>query len=217
MSLFDKLNLRPGERRLVVVVGVVLFVVIQVIFVWPHFGDMEKMNLRRAKAIDELRARTDTIAATNKFAAELKAMESDGLDVPPEDQAVELARSIQAQSSQSHVLITTTSKSTTRTNDAFFVEQSQTITTISDEGSLINFLYNLGAGNSLTRVRDLTMRPDPSRTKITATIKLVASYQKKPAVRAAAKAPAPARSEPPRAPVSTPKPAAPTSPNLPRK
>src|SRR5436190_2066563 len=43
-SMFDKLNLRPQERRLVVFVGIVIFVVVNVVFVYPIFGDYGKTN-----------------------------------------------------------------------------------------------------------------------------------------------------------------------------
>ena len=43
----------------------------------------------------------------------------------------------------------------------------------------LDFLYNLGSGNSLIRVRDLQLSPDaPARQQLGGTVKLVASYQK---------------------------------------
>ena len=41
-SLFDKLDLRPGERRLVVGVGIVVFIVLNLLFVFPNFGELKK-------------------------------------------------------------------------------------------------------------------------------------------------------------------------------
>jgi hypothetical protein len=181
-NLFDRLNLRPAERRLVVVVGILLFITLQALFVWPYFGAVDQMSRRRTKALDTLKTYQDEFAQTNKLAGELAKLEGEGLFVPPEDQAVELLRTIQGQAAQSGVSITANSKPTTRTNQ-FFLEQGVQITTVSTQDGLVNFLYNLGTGNSLVRVRDLTLRPDQSRMKLTATIKLVASYQKKPAVR----------------------------------
>jgi len=71
----------------------------------------------------------------------------------------------------------------------------------------VDFLYNLGNNSSQTRVRAISIRPDPSRTKLNATITLVASFQKKPPVRTSpAPAPAakPSAKEPPK---DSPKPA----------
>jgi len=55
----------------------------------------------------------------------------------------------------------------------------------------VDFLYNLGSGNSLIRVRDLSLRPDPPRQQLSGNVKLVASYQKNPS-----KKPAPAAKPP---------------------
>jgi hypothetical protein len=199
-TVFDKLNLRPGERRLVVVVGILIFIVVQVLYIWPLFGEVGRTDAKRVKALNELKARQTIIAETNKFAADLAKLQGEGLDIPPEDQAVQLMRTVNTLSSQSRVQIQNTSKPFTTTNQ-FFMEQSLTVSTLSDEGALVNFVYGLGEGNSLIRVRDLTLRRDQSQTKLSASIKLVASYQKKagaprPAGATAVRAPAPASAKP---------------------
>ena len=38
-TLLDRLNLRPQERRLVVMAAAVLFLVLQFWLVWPHFKE----------------------------------------------------------------------------------------------------------------------------------------------------------------------------------
>ena len=58
---------------------------------------------------------------------------------------------------------------------------------------LVDFLYKLGAGASMIRVRDLTLQPDPPRQRLTADIRLVASYQKNPTASAAKNATAKAK------------------------
>ena len=208
-NLFDKLNLRPFERRLFVIVAIAVFLVLQYFFVWPHFGEVSKMNELREDANRTLFIRLAEIAQTNKFVKDLKALEGEGLTVPPEDQATDLARTINYQAAQNLVTPQSLSKPFTRTNE-FFLEQSVTITTVSTEDALVNFLYSLGSGSSLIRVRDLTLRPDQSHLRLTATIQLVASYQKKPAVRSAAPAAAPAA-----APVAKPAPKPETKPAVP--
>ena len=207
-SLFDKLKLRPFERRLAVIVAIVLFLVVQYLFVWPSFGAVSKMDTRRAEAQEKMKTYREEIAQTNKFATGLAKLEGEGAAIPPEDQSSDLMRTTQAQSAQTQVQLQNVSRPFTRTNE-FFLEQSVQVTALSTEDALLNFLYNLGSGNSLIRVRDLTLRPDQSRTKLSASIKLVASYQKKTAVRsdAPATAAAPAATKPPVP--AAPKPAAP--------
>jgi hypothetical protein len=178
-------NLRPLEKRMVVGIGSLFFIVLNFLFVIPHFSDWSKVQERKFQAERKLKVYQDKIAQKAAFERQVKTLESEGLAVPAEDQALHFANTIQAQALQSKVIITSNSKITDRTNE-FFLEKSQSISTESGESQLVDFLYNLGSGNSLIRVRDLSIRPDPPRQKLVANIKLVASYQKK------APAPAPA-------------------------
>jgi hypothetical protein len=67
------------------------------------------------------------------------------------------------------------------TNDAFFIEQVQNISVVATDQQLVDFLYKLGSGASMIRVRDLELQPDGPRQHLNANIRLVASYQKNPA------------------------------------
>jgi Tfp pilus assembly protein PilO len=129
------------------------------------------------------------------YQRQVKEMESEGQSVPAEEQQNQFSRAIQMQQAQSGVNITSTSKQTVRTNQ-FFLELTQQVSVQSGEAQLVDFLYNLGSGNSLIRVRDLALHPDPPRQQLSGTVKLVASYQKNPlkkAVPAASPAPADAK------------------------
>ena len=96
------------------------------------------------------------------------------------------ASTIQSQAAQAGVAIQSTGKQMPRTTpDSFFLELSQVIVVQSREQQLVDFLYNLGSGNSLIRVRDLTLHPDQSHQQLAANVKLVASYQKNPMARSA--------------------------------
>ena len=50
----DKLNLRPFEKRLVVGVLVVVFIVINAVFVFPYFSEWSKVQWRMSQAKDKL-------------------------------------------------------------------------------------------------------------------------------------------------------------------
>ena len=115
----------------------------------------------------------------------LKVYESEGEFVELEDQGVNFLRAIQMQSAQSGVQLQTTGRPITRTNDQFFVEQIENINVLAQEPQLVDFLYKLGVSASMIRVRDLSLQPDPPRQKLSADIRLVASYQKNPTASAA--------------------------------
>ncbi len=173
-------QLRPLERRLVVGVAVVLVVVLNAMFIWPHFADWGNLRARLDKARSELERNQKTVAQMPALQAQVKQFASEGEFVAPEDQAINLMRTIQSQAAASGFGIQNYSRSMMRTNDAFFVEQVQNINVTATEEQLIDFLYKLGSGASMIRVRDLELQPDAPRQKLSANIKLVASYQKNP-------------------------------------
>jgi len=178
------------ERRLAVGVLVLLVLVLNFVYIWPHLSDWGKLHRRLEDANHKLDLWQKTIAQTETYAATVNSLESEGAFIPQEDQAVNLLRTVQSQSAQSGVGIVNTSRSTTRTNDAFFVEQIQNLTVIGDDKQLVDFLYKLGSSASMIRVRDLTLQADAARQRLNANIQLVASYQKNPNSSAAAPSPA---------------------------
>jgi type II secretory pathway component PulM len=177
-------NLRPFEKRVVVGVASMLFIVFNVWFVLPHFSDWGRMKVRMGVARDKLGKYQTEIAQISYYSNEVRRLEGEGLSVPPEEQSVQFQMAIQTQAAQSLVNIVSSAKQTTRTNQ-FFLELSQVISVQSGESQLVDFLYNLGAGSSLVRVRDLTIGPDAPRQQLRANVKLVASYQKKAAPKGA--------------------------------
>jgi Tfp pilus assembly protein PilO len=183
-------HLRPMERRLAVGVLVVVIIVLNAWLIWPHFSDWGKLRGRLDDARQKLKLYESTVAQKPNFQAQLKNFESLGeSSVAPEDQTINFMRVIQTQAAESGVGIGNTSRQTTRTNE-FFVEQEQNITVTATDEQLVNFLYKLGSGASMIRVRDLELQPDGAHTRLNAQIRLVASYQKNPTppVRAAAPA-----------------------------
>jgi Tfp pilus assembly protein PilO len=170
-------NLRPQERRLVVIVGVVFFVVINFWFVFPKFGAWGDVQARMWAAQQKLQDYENEIAQLPKYQAVVRKMESEGQQVLPEEQSIQFSRAIQTHQAQSGVNVISTGKMQVTTNQ-FFIELNQAVSLQGKEDQLVNFLYNLGSGNSLIRVRDLSLRRDPSGQQLMANTKLVASYKK---------------------------------------
>jgi hypothetical protein len=183
-------NLTSLERRFVIGVAVVVFVVLNLIFVRPRFKDWGLVKNRIATANRKLETYRSEIKASTNLQAEVARLEGAGMSVPAEDQAVDFLKTIQNAALQTRVNIQSGQRANTRTNDQFFIEQSQYITAVAREENLVNFLYQLSANNALISVRDLVLRPDPARQQLNATLRLVASYQKKTTPRPGAPAPA---------------------------
>jgi Tfp pilus assembly protein PilO len=175
-------QLRPLERRLAVAVLVVLFLVLNYVFIWPHFSDWSRLRYNLADAQRKLALYRTTIAQSAPYAALVKKMEGAGGTVAPEDQAINFIRTIDSQSARSGVGIINTSRQMTRTNE-FFVEVTESINVTAGDQQLVDFLYKLGSDASMIRVHDLELQPDPAHQRLNANIRLIASYQKATAKR----------------------------------
>ena len=173
-------QLQPMERRLVVGVTVVVLLVLNFVFIWPHFSDWGNLDRRLNKAKSELARNQKAVAQIPQLQADVNKFKSSGESVASEDQAIDLMRTIQSQAAASGFGIQNFSRSITRANDPFFVEQVQNINVLAKEDQLVDFLYKLGSGASMIRVRDLELQPDPPHQRLNAQIRLVASYQKNP-------------------------------------
>lgn len=179
-------KLTSTERRFVVGVFVVVFIVINVVFIWPRFKDWDVVKAKMTKAQTRLQDYQKEISQKASYERLVKGLEGADSAVPPEDQMTEFLRTIQVQASQSGVRVTGNTKLPTVTNQ-FFIELAQSVSADGGEGQLVDFLYRLGAGNSLNRVRALTLRPDPPRYQLNANMTVVASFQKTTSARAATK------------------------------
>jgi len=171
-------QLRPLERRVAIGVVVVVFLVLNYVFIWPHFSDWGNLSRRLDAAQKKLKLYQTAVAQTDACQKQVDSLQSQGEFVALENQGVNMLRTIQTQSAQTGVSIVNNSRQITRTNDAFFVEQVQNINVTADDAKLVDFLYKLGSGASMIRVRDLEMQPDGAKQKLVANIRLVASYQK---------------------------------------
>ena len=174
-------RLSPLERRFVVGVFVVVVLVINVLFIWPRFKDWDAAQVRLARFRGTLATYKAEITQMPDYERKVKILEGGSAPVPPEDQAIEFVRNINTLAAQGGFSIAL-GRMSEGTNQ-IFLEKTQPITLVAEESQLVDFLYNLGAGNSLIRARSLRLSPDPPHQKLSASITLVASYQKKTAAR----------------------------------
>ena len=181
-------NLRPVERRVMMAVAVGLFIFLNYEYVWPHFGDWGSLDNDYNAATVKLRNYQSAIDQKPTLERQVKQFENAGQYVPGPDQSIYFLRSIQQQAGASGVQIVNTSRQITHTNDSFFIQQVQNINVSATEEQLVKFLYQLGNDPAMIRVSDLELQPDTSHMRLSANVKLVASYQKNPSPGAAAAA-----------------------------
>lgn len=207
-GFLDNLNLRPAERRLVFGVLLVVFVVLNVWFVWPHFGDWSKVKADLENAKQTYVKFENEIARRNEYESAKKKLEQSEGGLAPEEMAINLRRNVQTQASQSGIIpngMNDLPKPQGK-SDSLFDETSIRLNFINTgEQELVDFLYNLSAGKSTIRVRDLNVAPDPSQQKLQGDMTLTASYQKKSqsklAPPAATRGAAPTKTTPPAQPL----------------
>lgn len=190
-DFFARLN--PTERRFVVGVIVVFFIVINLVWVWPHFSDWGQTRTRMGTAREKLALFDAGVAKIPALRREIEKFQRQGEAVPTDDQAVRFVRTIQSEAARSGVIPSSMTPGRQTGTNAFFVEQNETVTLQCQEKQLVDFLYNLGSGDSLIRVKVLSVQPDQSHQQLSTRVTLVASYQKKAAApRTATATPAPA-------------------------
>jgi Tfp pilus assembly protein PilO len=170
-------QLRPMERRLAVAVLVVIVLVLNWWFIWPHFYDWSNLHRQLTDGQQKLALYQKTIDGASKYDAMVKTFESQGGFVPGEDQAIDFLRTLQSQSTASGAGLVGIGRLVTHTNE-FFVEQMQSIDVTGNDQQLVDFLYKLGSTASMIRVLDLELQPDQSKMRLNAHVQLVASYQK---------------------------------------
>jgi len=182
MNFLDRMNLRPAEKRLVVIIGAVFFVVINIWFVWPHFNDWNKAKDELAKTRQTLSDYRAEIARTGDYQKARQRLEGQGAALMREEAAVQLRRTVDTQTMQSGVIPNgITDQAPKPAKEPAFEERSVTMGYINTpDNALVDFLFNIGE-RSMIRVRDLTVRPDQSNQKLQGTMTLTATYQKRTA------------------------------------
>jgi len=181
MSSFAS-SLRPWEKRLLAFIGLVVFAVFNVWYVFPTFKDWANVQnkiaeLQKKKATYQ--SEIDKLPMYKKKLAEIRGSE-DEIEIPKGDQMIDFRRRVETLAQSGNVAIQDMvgpNKSGTTATNQFFEEWNLSMRVISGEKDLVEFLYNLSSGRSSIRVRDLTLSPGQT-TNLAASVVLVANYQK---------------------------------------
>jgi hypothetical protein len=218
-SIFDKLNLRPQERRLVVIVGLVLFILVNWWLVWPFFWEWGKVQNDLRKDASTLEKYNSEIARRGQYERKQRDLEQTGSEMLNSETDFQRIVSSQAAGAGVYVsdLRTGVGAGIGSKTNQFFQEQSISVQFSSGGKEIVDFLVGIAAQNAMIRVREMNIRPDPTGTKLSGSIVFVGNYARpqtnaptaRAAARAAATAPAtkpgaqPA-TQPPKSPANTP-------------
>jgi len=187
-NFLGQLNLTAQERRIVAVIFLVVIIVINFLFVWPHFGEWGSIN----RQLDEKRKTMENwnniikqdLNPTNGWkeqVAKLARLEGGNMMEHPVDPQVQFQNTIRTQERKTGVYVANYNPGSVKTNE-FFEEHSTTISIESQEPQLVDFLYNMGLDPAMIRVAKLDLKPaDANRYRLKGGITLTANYAKKPA------------------------------------
>ena len=176
-SLFDKLNLRPQERRLVVIVLMVIFVLLNMWFVWPYFGDWGRVEgeIQRHRATLDRYQRE--INNRPKYETLQRKLEETGSEMLSGE--TDLQRIVHSQAAATGVQLggSTFQRQGIKTNQ-FFQEGGLSISFTAGGKEIVDFLVGIAAQNAMIRVRDMNLRhADASQTRLGGTMFFIGNFQ----------------------------------------
>ena len=186
MALFD--NLKPFEKRLVVIIGAVVFIAVNLFVVVPHFSDWSKTKRALSDAQDKYTSYLRLINNdTNRggFQDQIKILQNKGGTVAVEQSSENaLQRTIMNQATAASVQYNTIMPVPTvapQTNEFFEEESLRMNIDKTGEKELVSFLYDLGGDSSMIRVREMDLKPfDANRYWLHGTVTFSANFQKQP-------------------------------------
>lgn len=176
----ETLNLTPSERRLVFLVALVVFVVLNIWFVFPLFGqwdDVEKKLEQASSKLVRYESKVSEIPALRTTLTELEGATASVGDFS--EQAVDLAKRVENQADASRLAINRRTPGRSDQNE-FFQEQTYSINYVAKDEALYEFLAYMSDPEDPTtiRIRSMTIKPDRNQTQLEGNIVFVASYKK---------------------------------------
>ncbi len=182
-ALFDRYNLNAFERRVIVGIGLVIFLAVNVLFVWPKFSEWGELHAQKESAQRKLRLYQATLDKRSKLEKRLAELENSGADIIPENmQENQLISIIQQKALESKFPPANIRPvaNTFRSEEKFFEQKGFQISRVkTNMERLIAFLIAIGSdNNSMIRVRDLAITPE--KHHLSCDISFIANYQMQP-------------------------------------
>jgi hypothetical protein len=185
----DSLNLRPQEKRAIVAIAAVVFVILNLVLVFPHFKDYSQIQKQLKETSLAIATNKAIIAKdvnpVNGLQVQLARLEKQPDGVVTFSKDIQLIQTVTDQARASGFIPTSQGAAAvqhfgpTNLADKFFESQSARIQCQAAEDALVRFLFNLGNDPAMIRVRELDLKPvEPNRYKLNANITLIADYQK---------------------------------------
>lgn len=213
LKLFDRLKLTPSERRLVVGIIAVAFLVANYWVVWPRFGDFKTVSEDIAAMERKKKIFQQEIDRRPTYEVLLRKLQAQGSVLPVGEERIAFRSDMERLAREVGLMVPrwgeVLPERSGQTTNAFFEAIGITLQgATGTERQFVEFLHRVGTSNSTIRVKELSLAPGnfdsraQGKTNLVGTLKLVASVQK-PAPKAAAPAAGTAATAPAAAPTST--------------
>lgn len=189
LKLFDRLKLTPSERRLVVGILVVAFLVLNYWVVWPRFNDFKTISEDIASMNRKKDIYQREIERRPTYEVLLRKLKAEGSVLPVGEERIAFRSDMERLARDSGLAVprwgeVLPERSGQNTN-AFFEAIGITLQSASGtEEQFVDFLHRVGASNSTIRVKELTLSPgnfdsrSQGKTNLVGNLRLVASVQK---------------------------------------
>jgi hypothetical protein len=190
--LFDHLKLSAAERRLVVIIGAVAFVVLNYWLVWPRFGEWQVIGDDIASMERRIKLQGDEIQRRSLYQEAVQRLQSTGTSLPAGEERIQFRRDMERMARETGLQVPRWSdvqpeRGANTSTNAFFEPIGLTLSQVSgSEQQFVEFLYRVGTGHSTVRVKELTLAPgnldarSQGRTNLVGTVKLVANVPRLP-------------------------------------
>jgi hypothetical protein len=106
----------------------------------------------------------------------IRSLAAEDAGLIPIEQDRPFSSSILAEASRAGLMVTSTAKVRSRTNQPF-TELQQTLAVEATELQLLDFLRNIAASNSPLRIQSLSVRATPDRSRLQATMAIAGDYR----------------------------------------
>jgi hypothetical protein len=180
-------QLKPQERRWLIIIGCVVFVTMNYFFVWPQFEEWRVNTMRMSTDRDNIAKYSAELAHKGDYERKIRGIDPENQNIAQEDQALHFENYFRDRAIENGVQIQSTSRPLMRTDD-FTMEQRETIQVLTGERNLVDFLYSLGSSGSSMRVESMSLRPvDLNRYQLHADLTIEESYLRNPSSTTAAR------------------------------
>ena len=180
-TLFDRLNIRREDRRTVLVVIGVVFLLANALVIPSLYGNwsgiragIEQAEARRERLQGQIAKKPAVVAELAQLQKQVELAES--------AERAELVLRQQSELAEKSGLNIESKRPGVRYGGRpgdLIVEETLTLTFTAGDKELLDFLVSISGERSAVRVRDLDVKPEePARAKLRGTVTLVASYQK---------------------------------------